>query len=338
MIKRRFMNSVIRTKNKLLVNKGKGVKGNFFFVHIPKTAGSSFRDTVEKNYKVFRDYGNDSNSTFGLIQKHIYEEKDFFVFKKSFLEEDEGWIAGHVSLAKYLDHIPVVNTVTFVRSPLEQVLSHYNHHVSQHNYEGDIEAFLDKPFTKNFQSKFLSYLPISLIGCVGVTERYDESLDLINSDLQTKFSAQAINVNKTKVYTDTCLEDRLHKYFIENNKNDIAMYEEALYLHELRLNFNSHKKVWTYATVKVTSNKVLVGCAYQRGSSEAIDIIVNINGNKHCEVAANKFYAAYPKANFPRDRYIGFNLPLPVELTSSDKIDVFVKSTGQKINFKPLNL
>ncbi len=330
---------MIRNKLKAaLARSSNHVRENCFFIHIPKTAGSSFRDSVEKKREVLKDYGHSANSTADVIKSLVYGNTDLFQFRAFLLNKKKYWLAGHVPLAKYVDCIPLINTVLFVRSPLEQVLSHFNHYVALHDFKGDLNEFLDKAFTKNFQSKFISYVPLSLVGCVGITENYDDSLAIINDHLKTKFKSQKINVNKKKSYTSIELAGELYVKFFENNQDDLAMYEEALFLHEQRVKLLAEKKLWTYSTAKINKNNVLAGCAYRSKSDEVVELHIELNGEKFREIRACHYFDSYPKVNFPRARYIGFNIPLPKNLTTKDEVDIYVKDTGQKINFKPLRV
>ena len=55
------------------------------FVHIPKTAGTSFRKAYSSlipAHKTYCDYGEESVETSPVIQKWIIEKGDFLAFKK----------------------------------------------------------------------------------------------------------------------------------------------------------------------------------------------------------------------------------------------------------------
>ncbi len=309
-----------------------------FFVHIPKTAGSSFRGAFEKSAITYKDYGNNSKSTTKEVQEIVYDKKDFYALKSKINQHQTVWLTGHVPLAKYVNFVPVTNTISFVRKPLEQVLSHYNHYIKHHGFKGDLNAFLDKSFAKNLQSKFLDFMPLSLIGCLGITEYYDDSLLLINAQFGLNLPIIKVNVNKTKIFTADFLDAELNDKFVKNNQRDIAMYEEAKFLHLQRVKLSQEKKPWTYASAAINQHKVLHGCAFLHKSGQAVSLVVHVNDQYFKTIIANAFYGILMKVNFPRDRYIGFSVPLPKDITSEDVIDVYVEDTGQKLNFKPLKI
>jgi hypothetical protein len=150
------------------------------FVHIPKTAGSSFREALERSFYVYKDYRSNSAETSSVIKQYSYDNNDLFSLKKKTLNKRSVCIVGHIPILKYLGFVPIEHTVTFVRKPVEQLLSHYNHFVNEHGFTGDLAEFIQKPFNKNFQSKFIQGLPLGLVGHIGLTERYDESIEMIN--------------------------------------------------------------------------------------------------------------------------------------------------------------
>jgi len=309
-----------------------------FFVHIPKTAGSSFRTAFENVEHTYKDYGKGSKSTSNEVQLYAYGNNDLYTLKTIFCDNQDAWITGHVNLSKYINFVPVTNTITFVRKPLDQILSHYNHYVKHHGYDGDLADFLDKPLSKNLQSRNLNFMPLGLIGCVGLTEFYDQSLDIINQQYNLKLEVKKVNVNKTKHFKKSTLDEKLNDKFIKNNKLDLAMYEEAEFLHLQRLSLLKRNQPWTYGFAEINQHGALYGCAFQLNYDGPISLSIYLNGVIWKELTAKGFFNGFPKANFPRDRYVGFHLPLQSKVLKEDKVEVYVKGTGQQLTYRPLTI
>jgi hypothetical protein len=178
-------------------------------------------------------------------------------------------------------------------------------------------------------------MPLNLLGCLGITEHYNDSLALINDQFTLTLPRIKVNVNNTKQLTSKLLNDVVKHKIIKNNQRDIDMYAQAEFLHLQRFRLFQENKPWTYGTATINAKNILTGCAYFSNSSDAVTLIIQKNGNDIAEIEAENFYPNYVKANFSRDRYIGFHYPLPEDLKKNDEIDVVVKLTRQKINYKP---
>ena len=198
-----------------------------FFVHVPKTAGSSFRIAAEGYFgknNTFFDYGQDSSDT----NKHIVEleyRKNDRLAVGVLLAQRAQFLSGHVNYAKYGQFFKAKNIVTFVRDPLQQVKSHYEHFTRHYGYSEDFETFVSKPQFSNLQSKYLKGVNVESLGFVGLTEEYEESLGLMNKYYGFDIDFLSLNKNSGKSgghYELTSAEEKLIKKF---NKDDFKLYE-----------------------------------------------------------------------------------------------------------------
>jgi hypothetical protein len=85
------------------------------FMHIPKTAGTTFRHILEKNF---------------LSRPHLYlyHNDDADLFRTFDLERKQRWdlVAGHVPFDFLADLAPHFTLISFVRDPLSRMISLYN--------------------------------------------------------------------------------------------------------------------------------------------------------------------------------------------------------------------
>ena len=309
---------------------------NFFFVHIPKTAGTSFRYALEDKYVVLRDYGAKSEQTSKIIKKYICDEDSPLALRNELKKMKNIWLTGHVSLSKYSDMVSVRHIIAFVRDPIQQVISHYNHYVAYHGFEGDINQFFKKGITKNFQRRNLAPLPMGLIGYIGLTDKYDESIQVINNYYGLSLRAKTANVNTHKTITDDSVSEELKAKIIKLNPQDINCVKEARFLHDQRVELIKQNKEWVYSHFAINPNNVLVGCAYYSHSSKPVEFDLFCNDKLVTSSAAKTFFNGFPKVNFPRERYIGVHLPLSALFKVGDVINIYAQETGQKLTFKAL--
>ncbi|WP_409438917.1 glycosyltransferase [Psychromonas sp. GE-S-Ul-11] len=311
---------------------------NFFFIHIPKTAGTSFRRALEDKFVVLGDYGDKSKHTAKQIQSAIYRDKSPFAFKNELKAMQNTWVTGHVSFPRYSDMVSARHIIAFVRDPVEQVISHFNHYVTYHGFKGDIEQFLKRPAASNFQRKNLNPMPLGLIGYIGLTDCYDESIDLINGYYNLNLAVKNANVNGKKTIEKEAISVALRKKISEQNKQDIECVKQVRFLHKQRIKLSQENKQWVYSHFMINPNNVLIGCAYYSHSEKPVEFEVLCNGEVIETVVADGFYGGQPKVNFPRERYIGVHVALSAHCKKGDKVEVFAKETGQQLTYKSLTI
>ena len=163
----------------------------FFFMHIPKTAGTTFRKMLHrqapKNYmwpdqQFLRENGNRYPSRKQLVSDY-----------KS--ELNHPILIGHYGM-DLLTVLPEdVIILTFVRNPYERILSHIKHICALDNsFDGDPNKVVEEKLLDilYIQSKMLQYKPhnnkgfkklldnIDRIEFVGLTEEFEKSIALCN--------------------------------------------------------------------------------------------------------------------------------------------------------------
>lgn len=297
------------------------------FIHIPKTAGTSFRASLEKNEYVIRDYGDGKEHTSDTVNEHVYENNDLYALKESLSNRDT-WLCGHMHLAKYIGIAEPQNMVTFVRDPVARVISHFNHEARWGKSDVTMESFLNSYNAKNSQHRFLNALPISLIGFVGITEQYPQSLALLDSHMAIKVEEARINKNDKKISDVDDLDTEILTRIREQNTLDQQLYTSAKSLLEEREALRREGKVWTYIYATVSKERKLRGIAYRKDTSKPVELEIVINGKKYCDVIASQLTPLFPSARFPRERFVGFSVNLQNH-QKSDDIVLAIKDSKQ---------
>lgn len=311
-------------------------KHRFFFIHIPKTAGTSFRVAVNQQLqsKVYNDYGATSHNSSDEVRHVVYQNEDFFALTQLFHQNPDVWITGHVTLKKYLHMVPVTHTVCFVRDPVKREISHYMHRVKHHDESRDFKTYLNNQ-ANNAQSKCLAYLPLGLIGFVGITEEYNEAIKLFNDTYSLNLKSLHKNSNQDSLDKQKTVSHELIDLIGSVNKKDCMYYESAKTLFLERLRIAKLNQPWTYGHVTINSSGMMTGCAYQN-NDYAVDLEIVINQEVIGRVTANEFFDKYPRANFPRGRFIGFKFKIGEGIKPKTQIDIMVAKTGQTLNIEPL--
>jgi hypothetical protein len=307
----------------------KSLPRSFLFVHIPKTAGTSFRKSAEEQYPTLGDYGKESFHTSDSVKEYCYKQQDMYALQSVFNNENQIF-SGHFLSQKYLDFVDTRHIISFVRDPLEQVVSHYNHSVTHLAYEGDFNDFIIMPRHCNIQSRYLNALPVSLYGFIGLTANYEESLGFINKNFGLEIDFKQDNVGQQKIQTKQDLTPEQCEVIAAHNSQDVLLLNQVEALFIQRLAYQNNKQVWVHSFGYINLNNLLVGCAYFEQSDEAVQLELFINNKLANQFTANQFTGLYAKAKLPRARYIGFHVNLN-NFKHATHVQIKVKETGQSV-------
>lgn len=230
-----------------------GEKKSLIFLHIPKSAGSTLHNILERNYDPERTYTIDGLRT----NQSIQEFKELSTRRRSSID----LLKGHMvfGLHKY---IPSPCTyITFLRDPVERVISYYfyvrrfpEHYLHKKVVESNmsLQDFVESRMTTelfDFQVKMIAGVESALHSwdydkallklaqdnidkyflTVGFAEYFDQSLLLIKKKLGGSFWPyyKKLNVTKGRAKIDT-IDENVIQLIRVNNSLDCALYDWAL--------------------------------------------------------------------------------------------------------------
>jgi hypothetical protein len=300
-----------------------------FFVHIPKTAGTSFRQALMGAIKgkSLLDYGAESKTTSKEVKKFIYSNlpQNRAAIAQLLADGKFDLLTGHVGFAKYRGVVPIDRVVTFLRRPEDQVWSHYQHHCELLNYQGSLEEFAtDKRFS-NMQSRHLSGCKVEALGFVGLTERFDESIVLFNALFDWTLDNLSLNRRSN---AKTCSETE-RSIIVKSNQQDIALYKQVESRFEQQMHFLTEGLTWTDGWVSCnTSDGILSAQVWQAGTVNPVDIEVHYDDDEVHHCVANQHSAVAASVGAPNAGYVGVRHSLRKGKQVST---VTVKNTGQTL-------
>lgn len=209
-------------------------------VHLPKTAGTSFAAALDGHFRIrfLRDY-----SDFPIITPQ--PERNRAALQASLRNAESEFadvecIHGHFLPIKYLllVHKREVKFVTWMRHPVDRVLSHFYHwkksysprsaplhrRVVEENWS--VERFCLGPEVRNLYWQFLWGFPINYFDFIGITEFYEDDLAYFGQHyLGAYIKAKRLNVRKHRA----CQIDRSFRNEIEAfHDRDMELYRNAL--------------------------------------------------------------------------------------------------------------
>lgn len=303
---------------------------HILFIHIPKTAGTSFRLSA-KNYfgdeNVFFDYNISSSETSKVIIDHIYKGKDLYALNLDLFKHKQIFLSGHFNATKYAALFDTLNTITFVRNPIDQVISHYKHFITYSNYKEDIKTFIKENRFKNIQSKMLTSRALELYGFIGLTERYNESIELINKNYKLNLEPLTLNVaiNEKEIGSD--IIDLIAK----ENELDIRLYEKAKRIFDTQLKCHEKNKPYTYGFIQELNANKIRGIAFQKENKHPIEIEIYNNNELITVTHATNYRQGILMYSSTRKAFVGFDYNFEKPISDLSTIKVIVKNTKQEL-------
>ncbi|WP_341938837.1 sulfotransferase family 2 domain-containing protein [Marinimicrobium sp. C2-29] len=309
-----------------------------FFVHIPKTAGTSFRAAAIAAWgkrNVVRDYGPDAPETSDVVHRYIYDGQDHWSLYERMRATDTKLLCGHVLAKKYVPGMGVHNTITFFRDPVQRLYSEYQHFVRHRKYKGTFRDFYSQPRIINVQLRHVRDLPLRAMGAIGITERYQESLEIVNHSYRLNF--QALVKNNYRELLDC--EHEISQEDLEQiqtlHAKDLELYQQACDLFNERWALYERGQPYAHVGLTTASVQKVAGWAWWEGSgSEPVALDIRLNGQVVAQVQAQSFWPNMCKYYPPRGSHIGFSTP--IQAKPGDSVDCVVRETGQVIPSTPL--
>ncbi len=225
-------------------------------VHMPKTAGLSFRATLEEHFgeRFSHDYVD-------YPLAHPPEERHRMALSSPTVDfqalEGIDCIHGHFLPVKYepLAEVRPCKFVTWLREPVARLVSHYQYwhrsydpsssrtsqlHRRMVEENWSLEQFCLAPELRNIYSEFLWAFPLQQFDFIGITEEFEEDFRYFCTlFLGNNFEPRRINLRQ-----EAPILQRLDAGSIAEieayHAVDVALYREALAQREGRVGRASH--------------------------------------------------------------------------------------------------
>ena len=201
------------------------------FLHIPKTAGSTFQFILENTFGLSACHTNHT-------KKPIFRQEDF-VFAQKFFPRMKS-LAGHNLVDPLALQVPDAFHMTFLRQPVARVFSHFQDTVLTGGKTWAFEEFMQRSdYAENLHVRLMAgernlgkakkYL--ERCNFVGLTEKFNLSLHLLE-----KLSPYPLNLNykrrrtaATNTIRQPVADDpRMIELARERNQLDLALYDFAV--------------------------------------------------------------------------------------------------------------
>lgn len=217
------------------------------FVHIPKTAGTTFKHLlgnagIKPNEVIIvnsDEFNIKHNNRCGLPGSVSVNPGSSIKI-----------ITGHFSATRILSILPPnsnnIELISWVRNPIQRMISNYHYYLKGGTYFGerslssrkydiiDIKTYCTHVDKNNTLSQFID-IPIEKFKFIGISEHFEKELIRFKAvtglDLnpkQTEIVNCNINPEKKNAYEDYIVDKDLEKEFIKYNLEDYELYNKCL--------------------------------------------------------------------------------------------------------------
>ena len=314
-----------------------------FLIQIPHTKGTSARLAACRHWgsgKIVCDHGAGNRHTTPVVEELVYLEKDYHLFKE-YLEQNNIALFTSTQPLRQLRRIfPVSHMVTFVRDPVERLLQHYQQARSAGTTQSSLLDFCARSENRNLQSRYLRQIPLELYGFVGLSERYADSLRLLNAQFNcelTELKTPGKNKpgkSKTQPGAPDCpLPDgKTRREILTLNQEDAELYATATELFNTRLELFEASEHYTHGKISQLTSEKISGWAVSPLDHTPCKVRVLVNNHCVGVMSAREYSGTLKERNVSRDGYVGFSYKFDKKLKPSDVVSCHIHPSDQRLS------
>lgn len=179
--------------------------------------------------RVAYDYAPRAPETWEGVRRHVYGNLDLHALGGELGAAGIVMLGGHVMYRRYASLFAPERVITFLREPIARLVSEHEHACRHNGFTGTLREFAAIPRNQNLQGKMLAGVPLEDAALVGITERYAESLALLEARVGWKVPELVRNVNpkQAALAGRYALDAEVEEELRALNAEDLAFYAEA---------------------------------------------------------------------------------------------------------------
>jgi len=212
-------------------------------VHVPKTAGNSFRECLAEAFgdRMMTDYGDWAGCDLPETNLHRAKRTEAMRARKAELVGKYDVIHGHFVADKFDGLFPNARYVAFFRDPYQQAVAHYyfllrnpqRPHPEErilHERKMSLLEYLEWEAFRNQQSQYLGRMSIDDFAMIGLSSHFAQSLTMFENIFGVQLGAERFcNVNTERggpYHISSAVKRAVETY----RAADIELYRRAVEL------------------------------------------------------------------------------------------------------------
>jgi hypothetical protein len=302
------------------------------FIHIPKTAGTSLNASAEKIFgadAIERDYGPDVDHTTANVKRYIYNAPtvDQYGFHEATRDAETKWVTGHFPADRFLHLFGAQHTISFVRDPVERVISEFRYRQKIGTTDLDFKSFYTSDAERNKQHHTIGIFPWKAFHLVGSQERYNDCLALLAQVQNLPFEAFERNIMRAE---DETASAEIRSEIESLNTLDCALVSEADMYLEKQFDVATRHEVFCYHDIAFEPDRHFIGWAFYADNEKPVQIEVWADDKLQETVQASEHRTELQAVGTPRMGHNGFRLVLD-KYRKADRLDLRTHETGQTL-------
>ena len=190
-------------------------------LHYPKTAGTSFRNTLKKVYGE---------------SLYIHHKSKYLKNKEFYIENNIKIIHGHFKISDYKERFPDAKVIVWLRDPATRVLSYYNFckYVREAPFSAnfgamypDFNSLINSDRMDRLVNEFNTYIgdySYKDFYFIGITEKYSFDMQRLSKLLGwNKF--KIFNVNKSQNKENVQITDEMRQIIYKKLHKEYELYK-----------------------------------------------------------------------------------------------------------------
>jgi hypothetical protein len=234
------------------------------------------------------------------------------------------------------------SVVTFLRDPVDRVVSSWRHHVRAGRFAGPLEAFIEQPGEINVQSQFLQGADLRDLGFVGLSERMPEMVAALSRHLGVALAARRDNVGREGPSPQ--VGPAVRARILALNEEDVHLYRHVEANHASFTDLAGRPRISAmlgHGRVYAKPDGLLFGWALARDPGQLGEIEVRVGDRVVGRAYADQF-VPWLKKRTPHG-VGGFQVRLPADLvpgagSGAAPIRVVIAGTGKDLKGSPIAL
>jgi hypothetical protein len=218
-----------------------------------------------------------------------------------------------------------------VRDPVQRLLSHYHYMIQTSRYTGSLESFIIDPRYQNVQSRAFGKYPVEAVGFVGLTEKYNESLAIINRIYSLSIPVKFKNKNIEKRDVLYAAEQELITLIKAHNQADFELYNKVQRLFLTQEKALQEGNDYVYGKLDEFNEHEISGWAINPKSQAPVKVDIFINDQAVAQLAADLPRQDFKRLTVHRNAEVGFRYVPGKKIGPEDRIEVRVADTKQSL-------